>query len=132
MNSLQKSVPNWIKKFHSLKKPGGCKIYLNSRIPNSFLISPTNPQEISDLINSLDDSKASGPCSVPIQMLKLARHKLSIPLNDICNTSFNDGIFPEKIKVAKVVPSHKKGPTNDVNNYRPISLRSVFSKLLEK
>ena len=31
-----------------------------------------------------------------------------------------------------VIPSHKKGPTNDVNNYRPISLLSVFSKILEK
>ena len=33
------------------KRPGGCKIYLNSRIPNSFLISTTKPQEISDIIN---------------------------------------------------------------------------------
>ena len=32
----------------------------------------------------------------------------------------------------KVIPSHMKGPTNDVNNYRPISLLSVFSKILEK
>ena len=38
--------------------------YFPSRIPNSFLTSPTNRQEISDLINSLDDSKVSGPCSV--------------------------------------------------------------------
>ena len=98
MNSLQKSVPNWIKKFQS-KKPGGCRIYLNSNF-KLFFISPTNPQEISDLINSLDDSKESGPCSVPVKMLKLARHKLSIPRNDICNTSFNDGISPGKMKVA--------------------------------
>ena len=42
-------------------------------------------------------------------------------------------VFSQKIiKVAKVMPSHKKGPTNDVNNYRPISLLSVFSKILEK
>ena len=112
------------------KRPGGCKIFLNSRIPNSFLISTTNPQEISDIINHLDDSKATGPCSVPIKLLKLVRHELSIPFSDICNTSFTEGIFPEIIKVAKVIPSHKKGPTNDVNNYRPISL-SVFSKILE-
>ena len=34
--------------------------------------------------------------------------------------------------MAKVIPSHKKGPTDDVNNYRPISLLSVFSKIIEK
>ena len=65
-------------------------------------------------------------------MLKVARPILSIPFSDICNTSFIEGIFPEKDKVAKVIPSHKKGCTNDVNNYRPISLLSIFSNILEK
>ena len=67
---------------------------------------------------------------VPIKMLKLAGRELSIPFSAICNASFDEGIFPEKIKL--VIPSHKKGPNNDVNNYRPISLLSVFSKILEK
>ena len=124
--------PQLDKEIPQSKRPGGCKIYLNSRIPNSFLISTTDPQEISDIINNFDDSKATGPCSVPIKLLKLARNELSIPFSDICNTSFTEGIFPEIIKVAKVIPSHKKGPTNDVNNHRPISLLSVFSKILEK
>ena len=123
--------PQLDKEIPQSKRPGGCKIYLNSRIPNSFLISATNPQEISD-INNFDDSKASGPCSVPIKLLKVARHELSNPFSEICNTSFNEGIFPEIIKVAKVIPSHKKGPTDDVNNYRLISLLSVFSKIIEK
>jgi hypothetical protein len=114
------------------KRPGGSKLYLNPRIPHSFLISPTNPQEIIDIVNTLDESKSSGPCSVPTKLLKLARHELAIPFSEICNASFNEGIFPEKNKVAKVIPSHKKGPTNDTNNYRPISLLSVFSKILEK
>ena len=70
------------------KRAGGCKIHLICRILNSFLASTTNPQEVSDIINTLDDSKSSGPCSVPIKMLEVARHILSIPLNDICNTSF--------------------------------------------
>ena len=50
-----------------------------------------------------DDSKATGQCSVPIKMLKLATHKLSIPFSEICNTSFNEGIFTENIKV---IPSY--------------------------
>ena len=124
--------PQLDKEIPQSKRPGGCKNYLNSRIPNSFLISTTDPREISDIINNFDDSKATGPCSVPIKLLKLARHELSIPFSDICNTSFTEGISPEIIKVAKVIPSQKKGPTNDVNNYHPISLLSVFSKILEK
>ena len=108
-------------------------IYLSKKnITQSFLISPTNPQEILDIINTLDETKSSGPCTVPTALLKIARHELSIPLSDICNKSFEDGIFPEQNKIAKVIPSHKKGPTDDVNNYRPISLLSVFSKIMEK
>ena len=87
--------PQLDKEIPQSKRPGGCKIYLNSRIPNSFLISITDPQEISDIINNFDDSKATGPCSVPIKLLKLARNELSIPFSDICNTSFTEGIFPD-------------------------------------
>ena len=61
------------------------------------MISTTNPQEIND-INNFDDSKASGPCSVPIKLLKVARHELSNPFSEICNTSFIEGIFPGIIK----------------------------------
>ena len=113
-------------------RPGGPKSYLNQRITHSFLIAPTNPQEISDIIDSLDDSKSSGPCSIPTNLLKLARNELSFPFREICNTSFMDGIFPDKNIIAKVIPSHKKGPTNDVNNFRPISLLSTFSKIVDK
>ena len=41
-------------------------------------------------------------------------------------------IFPDKNKIAKVIPVHKKSSTNDVNNYRPISLLSTFCKIMEK
>ena len=44
------------------------------------------------------------------------------PLSEICNSSFTEGIFPDKTKIAKVIPAHKKSSTDDVNNYRPISL----------
>ena len=45
---------------------------------------------------------------------------------------FNKGIFPDFLKVANVVPIHKKGEKLDPNNYRPISLLSNISKLYDK
>ena len=48
------------------------------------------------------------------------------------NESFIYGNFPNKLKTSKVIPLHKKGSTQNTNNYRPISLLSVFSKVFEK
>ena len=107
-------------------------VYLSPRIPDSFLVSPTTPQEINDIINGLDDTKSSGPSSVPTKMLKIARDEISPIFSAVCNTSFQEGVFPDKNKIAKVIPSHKKGSTKDVNNFRPISLLSIFSKIMEK
>ena len=50
----------------------------------------------------------------------------------LINESFSTGIFPDKLKIAKVIALHKKGATDDPSNYRPISLLSVFSKIFEK
>ena len=58
--------------------------------------------------------------------------QISILLSDLINSSFPTGTFPTKLKVSKVNPLHKKGSHLDPNNYRPISLLSVFSKIYEK
>ena len=54
------------------------------------------------------------------------------PLCKIINLSFEKGIFPEAIKLARVIAIFKKGSTQDINNYRPISLLSIFDKIIEK
>ena len=88
--------PKLDEKIPICNKPGGISHYLNDRISQSFLFSPTTPQEIIDIINSLDGSKSSGPCTVPTKMLKLIAKDMPIPFNDICITSFNEGTFPDK------------------------------------
>ena len=97
------------------QRPAGPNVILVLE-SHSFLIAPTNPKEICDIINTHDEHKSSDPCSYT-KMLKLVRNELSLSFSDICNTSFKEGIFPDKNKIAKVIPSHKKGPTNDVNTY---------------
>ena len=65
-------------------------------------------------------------------IIKTLKGVLSIPLQLLFNCSFSTGIVPDQLKVARVVPIHKKGSSCLVSNYRPISLLSIFNKLIEK
>ena len=53
-------------------------------------------------------------------------------LKHICNSSLEQGIFPDDMKIARVIPLLKAGDKQNVSNYRPISLLPQFSKILEK
>ena len=64
--------------------------------------------------------------------VKLLCEYISIPLCEIINESFVSGIFPDPLKLAKVIPLYKKQSPDDPSNYRPISLLSIFSKIIEK
>ena len=77
-------------------------------------------------------SKASGPNSIPTNILKLFKKEFSKPLSDMINMSFNQGVFPNILKIANVIPIHKKGDQLDCNNYRPISLLSNIGNIFEK
>ena len=106
--------------------------YLHSNTDSSFFISPVNTLEIVDIISSLKNGKAAGPFSIPMNLLKILSNLIAEPLCTIVNESFSTGIFPYDLKLAKVIPLHKKGSTDDPTNYRPISLLSIFSKIIEK
>ena len=80
----------------------------------------------------MDTSKATGTDNVGPRLLKLAAPYISDDITYICNQSINKSTFPRKWKEAKVSPLHKNGPHDDVNNYRPISILPVLSKVLEK
>ena len=57
---------------------------------------------------------------------------ISEPLCYILNLSITNGIFPQEIKSARVTPIYKWGDKNKLSNYRPISVLSTFSKILER
>ena len=75
-------------------------------------------------------SKGSGPSSIPLTMLKEAADIIVGPLCYIINVSFSTGVFPDALKIAKVLPLRKGGSTQDLNNFRLISLLSIFDKII--
>ena len=106
--------------------------FLKNRSDDSFFLSPTDKYEIINIISSLDPIKSTGPNSIPTKILKLLKNDISAQLSDIFNVSFSTGVFPTMLKIAKVVPIHKKQSKLAYSNYRPISLLSNLEKILEK
>ena len=105
--------------------------FLSFNQVNSFYFRSTTPFEISCIINSLK-KKSKKVKKLPTFLLISARHILSKPLSIIINESFKTGIFPNSLKIAEVIPILKSGERHDLTNYRPISLLSVYSKIIEK
>ena len=66
------------------------------------------------------------------KILQTLGYVISPILSNIFNKSMQLGIFPDKLKIAKVIPIHKGGKTDVINNYRPISILSSLSKIYEK
>ena len=98
---------------------------------NSFFISPTDKTEIISCISSLATNKGS-PFSIPVRIFQLLKHDISEPLSQLINLSLSTGIFPTKLKTAKVIPVFKKDSPLECTNYRPISLLSNIDKMFEK
>ena len=64
--------------------------------------------------------------------MKIVADIIAIPLCRIINLSFSKGIFPDLLKTVKVIALFKSGSADELNNYRPISLLSIFDKIMEK
>ena len=106
--------------------------YLSERVNSNFIFESADPVEVICIIDSLDSKKGSGPYSVPGTILKALKANLCHPLTTIINMSFATGIYPDLLKIAKVIPIFKKGDKLFVSNYRPISLLSNINKIFEK
>ena len=98
-------------------------------LTDSFTITS---QEVFDILNGLDISKASGPDLVNPRLLKEGASCLSAPLSKFFNHILCIGKFPQLWKEANATPVFKKGDRHIPNNYRPISLISCIGKVMER
>ena len=106
--------------------------FLHNPSEASIFLSPTSENEVENQIKTLKNHKANGPSSIPNKLFKQFKSCLKTPVAILVNLTFEQGEFPEILKTAKIIPTHKRGSKTDCNNYRPISLISNLSKILEK
>ena len=95
-----------------------------------MFLEPITINELETEITNMKQNKRPG-YDISTKIIKLTANNISEPLTHIFNTTFLTGIIPDKLKIALVTPIFKTNENNKFINYRPISVLSCFSKLLE-
>ena len=108
--------------------------YCKEKIPENvvFDVPMLTEDKVLKYLKNLDVRKSTGTDDLGPRLLRMSSPIIAESLTYICNLSIKTGSFPERWKEAKVKPLHKGGPSNDPNNFRPISILPVLSKLFEK
>lgn len=122
--------------FGSVFEPPSGPVYdsqYEENIYSSVYLSVVSLSEevVEEGLKSLDPSKGPGPDNIPPIFLKNCSKSLTKPLSIIFNRSLQSGDFPQRWKLSGVVPVHKDGRRDLVQNYRPISILSSIPKLFE-
>lgn len=102
------------------------------QLRETVFLRPSSENEVILLINNLNTKKSCGPDNIPASLLKYNAVSFANILSQVFNLIVQTGVYPDCLKIARVIPIFKSGDTLDCNNYRPISTLSVFNKILEK
>ena len=122
-NNLAKQIPT---------STGHFQDYLSNKNDETLFITPTNPTEVRNIIQNFKNKSSKDCFDISMEIVKSSMGGIASPLTYLCNLSFQNGEFPDSLKLAKVIPVFKKGDKTKFNNYRPVSLLPQFSKVLEK
>jgi hypothetical protein len=97
-----------------------------------FHFNVTYYKEVLGVFKSISALKAAGLDNIPLKLIKDAAEELAMPLTTLVNRSLTCGLFPTAEKAAKISPINKSEDKTALDNYRPISVMPVFSKVLER
>ena len=99
----------------------------STNVKNSLFLNPVTDVDILQLVAKVKPKKSKGHDE--LDMCYLVNTIIVVPLKHIFNLSLLNGVFPDSMKIARVIPLFKSGNTKE---YRPISLLPQFSRILEK
>ena len=122
-SNIVKDIPNTLANF-------------DYEIPNyhhdSFQFTMVDDAKVNEVIKSLEPKFTLDINGYNTILIKRVSEKILTPLVHIINLSLKEGVFPDSLKISRVCPIFKQGDHKDMNNYRPISCLSAFSKIFEK
>ena len=90
------------------------------------------PQSKKQFTSYLQPKKSTSHDNLSPLVIKLFGEEIAMPLSILINISMYEGIVPDELKIAKIIPVHKSNAKDDISNYRPISLLPSISKILGK
>jgi len=104
---------------------------INNKAKKSLYVK-TSEFEICKIIKSQKNTNSTGFDHFSTKFIKLPISLLAPTLVKLFNHSIQSGLYPDLLKIVKVIPIFKKGDPTSVNNYRPISILSPINKIFEK
>ncbi len=105
---------------------------LIERNPNSMFLTEVEEKYVIHIVNKCKYKTSTDCNDVDLIIVKKLIEGISKPVTYICDLLFQTGKFPNKMKIAKVVPLYKTGDRHNFSNYRSVSLLPQLSKILEK
>ena len=122
--------PKLVEKITS-KPDDDCLCYITPE-SNVMTFKTINKTYMHNAIKNLKNGKAASPDKIPKTIIKDVGDIITKSLTMNFNSSLTNEVFPDIWKIARITPIFKPGAKNDVDNYRPISVISVFSRILER
>ena len=91
-----------------------------------------SPDEVYKELTQLNPAKAAGADNLCPKILKYCAHALYIPIHHLFSECISQCNIPAEWRIHRITPVHKSGAKDQANNYRPISLLCIVSKILER
>jgi hypothetical protein len=100
-------------------------------VQNSLYLTPTDENEVLRIISNIKTTSV-GWDDIHSKVVKSSFYSYSKVLVHLINMSLEQGIFPDEMKCARVIPLYKSGDSKLINNYRPVSILPILSKVFER